>query len=180
MRLPTGWTPLLVSGSVIALAVAYMTLRDDSSAGTAVRASNRVPATAQQADVPVADVRLELLKDPRAERVEAERNPFRFRPRSAPPLPREVAPVARTPVAPPVPTGPPPPPPIELRFIGLVDAPTQGGRVAIMSDGRGNVFYGREGEIIEGRYKVLRIGDNSAELSYTDGKGRQTIRMSGQ
>ena len=87
-----------------------------------------------------------------------------------------------SPIAPPVivPTGPPPPPPIPLRFIGLVDAPTQAGRVAILSDGRGNIFYGKDGAVIEGRYKVLKISPDAAELSYIDGRGRQTIRLTGQ
>jgi hypothetical protein len=83
-------------------------------------------------------------------------------------------------IAPPQPQGPPPPPPIPLRFIGLVDAPSQAGRVAILSDGRGNVFYGKEGDIIEGRYRLLRVGPDAAEISFTDGRGRQTIRLSGQ
>ena len=79
-----------------------------------------------------------------------------------------------------MPTGPPPPPPIGLRFIGLVDAPTQAGRIAILSDGRGNIFYGKDGDIIEGRYKVLKVSPDAAELSYLDGRGRQTIRLTGQ
>jgi hypothetical protein len=47
-------------------------------------------------------------------------------------------------------------------------------------DGRGNVFNAKEGDIIEGRYKVRRVGPDSAELEYLDGRGRQTIRLSGQ
>jgi hypothetical protein len=83
---------------------------------------------------------------------------------------------------PPAPAGPPPPPPIPLRFIGLVGAgpTTQAGRVAIFSDQRGNVVHGKEGDIIEGRYRVLRIGPDSADLVYLDGRGRQTLRLSGQ
>jgi hypothetical protein len=61
-----------------------------------------------------------------------------------------------------------------------VDAPSQGGRVAILSDGRGNVFYGKEGDIIEGRYRLLRVGPDAADIAFTDGRGRQTIRLSGQ
>ena len=38
----------------------------------------------------------------------------------------------------------------------------------------------KEGDIIEGRYRVLRIGTDSADLIYVDGRGRQTIRLSGQ
>ena len=82
--------------------------------------------------------------------------------------------------APVVPSGPPPPPPIGLRFIGLVDAPTQAGRLAILSDGRGNIFYGKDGDIIEGRYKVLKVSPDAVELSYLDGRGRQAIRLTGQ
>ena len=160
----------------------FLADRDESPAGTAPSMPDRVSETgASQGEVPVVDVKIELLKDRRAELAEGDRNPFRFRPRPAPPPPRVVAPPERpVPIAPLVPSGPPPPPPIALRFIGLVDAPTQGGRMAIMSDGRGNVFYGKEGDIIEGRYKVLKIGADTAELSYADGRGRQTIRLSGQ
>jgi hypothetical protein len=67
-----------------------------------------------------------------------------------------------------------------LRYIGLLDAPAQAGRVAVLSDGRGNVFYGREGDTIEGRYRVLQVSPVATELSYLDGRGRQTIRLSGQ
>jgi hypothetical protein len=67
-----------------------------------------------------------------------------------------------------------------LKFIGLLEPPGQSSRVAILSDTRGGVFYGREGDIIEGRYKVLRIDAETADLSYVDGRGRQTIRLSGQ
>jgi hypothetical protein len=63
-----------------------------------------------------------------------------------------------------------------LKFIGLLDTPERG-QLAILSDSRGNVFYGKEGDIIEGRYRVLKVGPDAAELSYTDGRGRQTIRL---
>jgi len=87
-------------------------------------------------------------------------------------VPRPVVPVA-----PPVPAGPPPPPPIPLKFIGLVETPV---RVAFLSDGRGNTFQGKEGDIIEGRYRIVRIGADAADLAYVDGRGRQTIRLTGQ
>jgi hypothetical protein len=67
-----------------------------------------------------------------------------------------------------------------LKYIGLLDAPAQAGRVAILSDGRGNIFHAREGDTIEGRYLVLQVSPVAAELSYLDGRGRQTIRLSGQ
>ena len=39
---------------------------------------------------------------------------------------------------------------------------------------------GREGEIIDGRYRLVRIGVESVVMEYVDGRGRTTIRLSGQ
>ena len=175
---------LLVGGVVAVLAgVAYTTREAEAPAAGAATPSNPAANAGQRRDVPVVDVQLELLKGPRADAGEPERNPFRFEAKAPPPArPRPAIAEAPPPVvtAPPVPQGPPPPPPIPLRFIGLVDAPSQAGRVAILSDGRGNVFYGKEGDIIEGRYRLLRVGPDAADISFTDGRGRQTIRLSGQ
>lgn len=76
------------------------------------------------------------------------------------------------------PTMPVGPPPIPLRFIGIVEASERGTKVAVLSDGR-DVFYGREGDVIDGRYRIVRIGVESIELEYLDGRGRQTIRLTG-
>ncbi|MGE0445877.1 MAG: hypothetical protein AB7P99_11665 [Vicinamibacterales bacterium] len=170
---------------VLALAaLLYLRREPQPPAGAAPAASN--PATpaaaAPAAEPPVADVRLEALTGDRDDLGPAERNPFRFGGRQAPerqaarPAP-EPRPQAAATVAP---AGPPPPPPIPLKFIGVLEAPTRIGTVAILSDSRGNVFYGKEGDIIEGRYRVLKIGTESAEVAYADGRGRQTIRLSGQ
>jgi hypothetical protein len=40
-------------------------------------------------------------------------------------------------------------------------------------------MYGKEGDVIDGRYRIVRIGVESIELTYLDGRGRQTIRLSG-
>jgi hypothetical protein len=110
-----------------------------------------------------------------------QRNLFRFKPKAPPPPPpAPVRPVQ--PVEPAAPTGPPPPPPlapIALKFIGIVEAPSHGEKIAILSDGRNAPFYGKEGAIIEGRYRILKIGVESVELAYADGRGRQTIRLTG-
>lgn len=129
---------------------------------------------------PVADIRLDLLTATGSENAAVSRNPFRFQQRAvaAPPPSRRVTPPPV--IAPPVPTGPPPPPPITLRFIGLIEAPPNTGRVALLSDGRGGLMHGREGDTVDGRYKMLRVGTDSIEMAYVDGRGRQTIRLSGQ
>ena len=184
--IPAGRQRLLALGGLaVVVAGAFVLTRPTPDPAVPPPASSNPVAagSSTRAEVPVADVRLEMLTGEPNELGETARNPFRFRPRPAPPPPPRaavVAPPPRGPVAPPVPTGPPPPPPIALKFMGLVDAPTQAGRVAWFSDGRGGVFYGKEGDIIEGRYRVIRVGADSAELAYLDGRGRQTIRLSGQ
>jgi hypothetical protein len=131
----------------------------------------------------VTDIRLELLQRERGELSAPDRNPFRFERRaSAAPPPRAQAARRSAPIqeVPSGPLPPPPPPPIPLRFIGYLQPRDAAGRVAVLSDGRGNVFNGREGDVIEGRYRLLRVGNDSADLIYLDGRGRQTIRLSGQ
>jgi hypothetical protein len=127
---------------------------------------------------PVPPVKLAELKAARPEPTSGGRNLFREKPKAPPPPPptaaRPGAQAAPDPNAPPPP--PPPPPPIALKFIGVVQA--KGGTVAVFSDGK-DVFYGREGELIEGRYKILRIGVESVEMSYADGRGRQRIPLTG-
>ena len=58
----------------------------------------------------------------------------------------------------------------------MVQATAQSQTYAVLRDDRG-VYHGREGDIIEGRYRILRIGQESIELAYVDGQGRQTIRL---
>ena len=152
-------------------------------------ASSKRPArrTTAKPAPPVTDVRLDALKARATALPAIARNPFRFTEapvRVAAARPTNQRPVvseAPVPVA--VPAGPPPPPPlppIQLRFIGVIEAPQRAGRVALLSDGKGGLMNGREGDIIEGRYRVLRVGADSLDLAYADGRGRQTIRLSGQ
>ena len=151
------------------------------SADQPAPARQQAPAAARAAQGagPVADVRLDLLTASGGDTPTVSRNPFRFQQRAVP-VARRAAPPRPEFTAPPVPTGPPPPPPITLRFIGLIEAPPRTGRVALLSDGRGGLMYGREGDTVDGRYRMLRVGLDSIEMAYLDGRGRQTIRLSGQ
>ena len=147
------------------------------SAIPAEQSSNPPVATAGPPPVvPVVDLDLDRLRRAGGELSPSERDPFRFRPKSAPPAPRLQAPPVV--LAPPAPVGPPPVPPIPLRFFGMLTV--DGQRVAAFSDARGNTFNGKEGDVLEGRYRVLRIGPESVDLAHLDGSGRQTIRMAGQ
>jgi hypothetical protein len=126
------------------------------------------------------DVRLQALDEARPQPVEEpQRDLFRFKPKAAPPRSTQPAPDAADP-GPSAPATPSAPAlaPIALRFIGLVESSETAQKIAILSDGRG-IYEGREGDIIEGRYRILRIGVESVEMAYLDGRGRQTIRLSG-
>jgi len=153
-------------------------------------ASNRPGAAASGVAGPgtspaAPDVHLRALADEKPKPGAGDRNLFRFQPKAPPPPPVRIA--KPEPVAPPVPTGPPPPPPlppIPLKFIGVVvrgggDSGTPAVKVAVLSDPVGHVMYGVEGGTIDGRFRIVRIGEQSIELSYLDGRGRQTIRLSG-
>ena len=138
----------------------------EQSSNPSVAAARPLPA------VPVVDLDLDRLRIAGRELGEVERDPFRFRPQAPPPAPRVQAP---PPVfAPPVPAGPPPVPAIPLRLIGVLTLRDQ--PVASFTDAHGNTFIGKEGDVLEGRYRLLRIGENSVDVANLDGSGRQTLR----
>ena len=175
----------ILAGLLAVLLVVLVYNRDGDPVRATAAAPVRTPLTARASQaLEVEVVRLDALTRVRPEPQAGLRNPFRFRPVAPPPPPTAAArpgpggqgsPLA---AGPPVPTGPPPPPPIALKFIGVVEQAPSRLKLAVLSDGR-NVFYGKEGEVIEGRYRIERIGVESIEMVYVDGRGRQTLRLSG-
>lgn len=147
-----------------------------SGASNEVTQAGRTPGGSVRA-VEAPDVHLEALDRARVKPEAGERNLFRFRARAA--AAPDAARVSRLPPPVPVAAGPPPAPtvpPIALKFIGVVEATEKSQTYAVLRDDRG-VYHGREGDIIEGRYRILRIGAESIDLAYVDGRGRQTIRL---
>jgi hypothetical protein len=128
------------------------------------------------------DVRLDKLKAPPPAPDDMQRNPFRFQPKPQPPaVESSPGPVAggRRSMAPPPPPVPQGPPPIPLKFIGRLERPSAG-VIALFSDGHGLRPRGREGDIILGQYRIVHIGVESVVMEYLDGRGRQTIPLTGQ
>lgn len=134
----------------------------------------------QTAEVAAPDVHLEALEAERPKPSGQTRNLFRFgrieRPRETavtPPPPPAPVPSTAKPTA----AGPPP---IPLKFVGTMNV---GGRMmAVLSDASGlqrNPVYGFEGDTILGQYRLVRVSAESIEMTYLDGRGRQTIRFSG-
>jgi hypothetical protein len=179
---PRPWL-IVAFAAVVGLALVFW-LVPGKSAAPAVAQSN--PRTqhgkkgVESVDPADLAVRLEKLKQPMVGTEGGDRNPFRFYVKPAPPPP-PTPPSRGTAVAPPAPpvdTGPPPPPPIPLKYIGFMEVPGQG-KVAALSDCR-MTMRGREGEVVSGQYRLVRIGVESVVMEYVDGRGRTTIRMSGQ
>jgi hypothetical protein len=173
--------------AVALIAIVIWSVRSASAPGPTTETAGRTSAA--PASQPARDpntltaIDLQALEAERPEPEGSNRNPFRFKSRAPAPSPQK-GPSPMMPQTSPVLTGqiePPSLPRIPLKFIGLLSSQhdPKVGRVAILSDGRG-VYYGRENETIEGRYRILKIGVESIDLAYLDGRGRQTIRLTGQ
>jgi hypothetical protein len=135
-----------------------------------------VTATKSASPQGLTEVDLSALDAPKAEPQAIVRNPFRFKPKPPPPPP--PGPIRPSTPQDAGPVGPLPPPPIPLKFFGYFEIPGTG-LVANLTDGRG-IYRGKVGDTIEGRYRILRIGVESIDIAYLDGRGRQTIRLNGQ
>lgn len=188
--------PMLLGLLVVLVAVAWWQFGGEVQRGARPATAARRPATpagpgnAAPVDAPEAvlarGVGLDRLGEDRPAPEQGGRDPFRSGssagsggpPSSGatrPVIPAPVTPVQ--PAGPVIPAGPPAPPPITVKFIGVVSR-RDVGKVAVLSDGK-NVYYGREGEIVDGRWRIVTIGEESLQIEYVDGRGRQTVRMTG-
>jgi hypothetical protein len=123
-------------------------------------------------------LRFDLLKSSEDTKYEgAGRDVFRVFVYITPP----VQSVAQTPAqvaasqGPPV---PPPPPPIDLKFYGFaISKPGESKRI-FLSQGE-DVFIAKEGDIVDRRYKVVRISPNAVEILDVLSNNRQSIPLTG-
>jgi hypothetical protein len=75
-------------------------------------------------------------------------------------------------------TGPPPPappPPIDLKFYGYA-TPAGGTKRIFLAQGE-DVFIAREGDIVDRRYKVVRISGTAVEILDVLSNNRQSIPL---
>lgn len=186
---------LVLLGSILALLaiVLYWQVTRGDQAPAAVAAPAQSPAQSGTAgaarrqagtsDLPV--IALASLGRAQPEPADTGRDPFRFgaapepRPSGGPAGPRGLP--AEKPgqaVAPAVPAEPPGPPPITLKFIGIAKQGAAGRLYAVLRDERG-IYYGAEGDVVEGRYRVIRVTPDVVDVSYVDGRGRVNIPLSG-
>ena len=92
----------------------------------------------------------------------------------------EIPTVYKSPVQQPVaqntgPEPPPPPPPIDLKFYGYA-TPAGGTKRIFLAQGE-DVFIAREGDIVDRRYKVVRISGTAVEILDVLSNNRQSIPL---
>lgn len=75
----------------------------------------------------------------------------------------------------PVVVTPPPPPPIPLKFYGFANKPGQA-KAIFLANGD-DIFIGHEGEIVNRRYKIIRIHPTQVEIEDVLNNNRQTIPL---
>jgi hypothetical protein len=85
-------------------------------------------------------------------------------PRYTPPPPKATAPP------------PPPPPPINLKYYGICTTRADGQRTAFFMDGD-DILIAAEGATFKGRYRLVRIGVNSAVVLDLQYKHEQTLPL---
>ena len=179
---------LVLAAVTIAAAVVLVTIWPRAAADNPGSSPGGAPANVRPQDDPAVPpaLGLERMEQPRAT-PEIRRDLFRMG--AAIPDPADNQdPGGQTPqrtpggrrgaVAPP-PVDLPPvetaPPPIPLSFVGLARR-QDGVLVASLSDGQ-HVFTAREGDVVEGRWRVVKIGVESLVIERIDGTGRQTLRL---
>ena len=119
----------------------------------------------------------EALRLPDLEQVPDEpgagRDPFRFGMRPAPPPP---TPIVTTP-PPQLPPPPPPPPMVQLKLAGVMILEPHAKNRAYLVDQSGNQFEAVEGQIVDGRYRCVKVATTSVVVSFLDGSGQRTLQV---
>ncbi len=182
---------LMLLGLLILVALVVWYTQSGGAATEATISTSNPPITATPPAIPASGrggqagsglpetVRLASL-DQVPEQGAVARNPFGFGTPPAPPRPPTPAYVPPTPAPapPPRPVGPPPLPPIPVKFMGFVEDPARPGKVVALAL-NGGVVIAREGDLVDGRYRLVKVGLESIVMAYPDGRGQQTIRLSG-
>ncbi len=189
MRVGTEDRNKLVAAIVLmvlaAISLSYVLSRPGTPAAAAPPAATtparrptgrRTAAAVQPAESLDPTLRLNLLRSSEGVKYEgAGRNIFRAQ--AEEPLPKPV----KSPIEvkkPELPPGPPPPPPIPLKFYGFANKPGETKKI-FLSEGD-NIFIAGEGDVVNRRYKVGKIGQTSVEIEDLLNNNKQTIPLSSQ
>ena len=176
-------SPAPIAPPVIATTPVKTTTAATSGAGLAVPAGNVAGAAAKKLGTTSAQLDPTLRMEPMLiteSLVYSGSGRNIFSASSAPiDIPKPIASVrpvkAPPPGPPPPPPGPPPPPPIDLKFFGTATT-GDGTRRAFLLHGD-DVFLASDGEIVQRRYKILKISANSIEVEDMSYNNRQTLPL---
>ena len=102
-----------------------------------------------------------------------ERNIFQYRTRAAP-IPKPTAKAVTKSAS--KRSGEAPPPPIPLKYYGYAHKPDETARKAFFVDAE-EIFIATEGEIVNKKYKILKIGVNTVEVEDLVTKSKQTLPL---
>jgi len=170
----------LLSVLVVVLAV-YFGYRYWPTAGSGAASSNsevRTASTTKDKLQGPPGIRIDSLEPAPPGSDPSGRNPFRFGQPPAPPV------VARPPVEQPVyvapPPQPPPPPQVPLQLLSLGKVTDTNQRLINLIDDAGTNFWVRpvEGEIIDGKYKLVKVNADSVIVAFRDGSGQKPLYLS--
>jgi len=98
------------------------------------------------------------------------RDIFRSQP-EPPPIPKPLPPDKQPNAI----STPPPPPPIDLKFYGFASR-RDGYKRIFLSKGE-DIFVAKEGDIVDRRYKIVHIGQNSVDVEDVLTNNRQTLPL---
>lgn len=145
------------------------------AARTGKKAPPRRQLLAQSLDP---SLRFDLLKQGEGQQYEgSKRNIFESHPVDIPkPIDPGIKPGPQTPAPPVVPV----PPPIPLKFYGFATQPGQAKRVFLASTNSDDVFVGSEGQVINRRYRIVKVNNTSVDVEDILNNNRQTIPLTPQ
>ncbi len=166
----TGLAILL--GIVAIFYVARWVIGGNETATTSRSTAAQVGKKGQRVNPLDPTLRTDLLKDEEETKYESKgRNIFLLQTE----LPKPITP----PIAQPeteLYKGPPPPPPINVKFFGFANRPGESKRI-FLSRGE-DIWVAKEGDIVDRRYKIVKINANSVEIEDVLSNNRQSIPLS--
>jgi hypothetical protein len=149
--------------------------------GTPVASSSAAPARGSGPEVPW--IHLDRLKSPNPAVGLGRRNIFGYGVTAPPPVEyTEAPPEIYTPppiTMPPGPTPTPAPPPLTLKFMGVAQ-PEGGKKIALLLTEQKEILHGREGDVLAGRYRIVKIGLESVEVEEVTTGQKQSIAIGGR
>jgi hypothetical protein len=164
----------LLIGLLLIAVYAYFASRSEAPGMQGVLASD---STFHPLSVEEPHLRLDLLdKIKKLDYSGSHRNIFTFGP--PPPPPKSAEQIARENYRPQGPQVPPPPPPVTVpaSLFGSASMPKTGKRVAFFLQGD-DVLVVEEGSVFLGRYRLDKIGNDSADVEETASGRHATVPM---